>query len=41
MGYYMIFQYGENKFLNDCKKSGVSGIICAICGRKQNFCKEM
>ena len=28
MGYYnMIFQYGENKFLNDCKKSGVSGII--------------
>ena len=29
MGYYnMIFQYGENKFLNDCKKSGVSGIIC-------------
>jgi tryptophan synthase alpha chain len=29
MGYYnMIFQYGENKFLNDCKKSGVSGVIC-------------
>ena len=29
MGYYnMIFQYGENKFLNDCKNSGVSGIIC-------------
>ena len=29
MGYYnMIFQYGENKFLNDCKKAGVSGIIC-------------
>ena len=29
MGYYnMIFQYSENKFLNDCKKAGVSGIIC-------------
>ena len=29
MGYYnMIFQYGENKFLKDCKKVGVSGIIC-------------
>ena len=29
MGYYnMIFNYGENKFLKDCKKSGVSGIIC-------------
>ena len=29
MGYYnMIYQYGENKFLKDCKKSGVSGIIC-------------
>ena len=28
MGYYnMIYQYGENKFLNDCKKSGVSGLI--------------
>jgi|TARA_B100001540_G_C15788851_1_gene634503 tryptophan synthase alpha chain len=29
MGYYnMIFQYGENNFLKDCKKAGVSGIIC-------------
>ncbi len=28
MGYYnMIFQYGENNFLNKCKKSGVNGII--------------
>ena len=28
MGYYnMIYQYGENKFLNDCKKSGVNGLI--------------
>ena len=28
MGYYnMIFQYGENKFLNKCKNSGVDGII--------------
>tara|TARA_Y100000590_G_scaffold361224_1_gene417803 strand:+ start:703 stop:1500 length:798 start_codon:yes stop_codon:yes gene_type:complete len=28
MGYYnMIYQYGENKFLNHCKKSGVNGLI--------------
>ena len=28
MGYYnMVYQYGENNFLNDCKKSGVNGII--------------
>ena len=28
MGYYnMIFQYGENKFLNRCKKTGVNGLI--------------
>tara|TARA_X000001036_G_C20506813_1_gene736236 strand:- start:89 stop:892 length:804 start_codon:yes stop_codon:yes gene_type:complete len=28
MGYYnMIYQYGENKFLNHCKQSGVNGII--------------
>ncbi len=28
MGYYnMIYQYGENQFLNKCKKSGVNGII--------------
>ena len=29
MGYYnMIYQYGENKFVKECKNSGVSGIIC-------------
>ena len=28
MGYYnIIFQYGENNFLHECKKSGVDGII--------------
>ena len=28
MGYYnIIFQFGENKFINKCKKSGVNGII--------------
>ena len=28
MGYYnMIYQYGENNFLKNCKKSGVSGLI--------------
>ncbi len=28
MGYYnMIFQYGENKFLEKCKSSGVNGLI--------------
>ena len=28
MGYYnMIFQMGENKFLNSCKKNGVNGLI--------------
>ena len=28
MGYFnMIFQYGENNFLDKCKKSGVNGII--------------
>ena len=28
MGYYnMIYQYGENKFLNKCKISGVNGLI--------------
>ena len=28
MGYYnMIFQYGENKFLDKCKVSGVNGLI--------------
>ncbi len=28
MGYYnMIYQYGENKYLKECKKSGVNGLI--------------
>ena len=28
MGYYnMIYQYGENKFLRQCKKTGVNGLI--------------
>ena len=28
MGYYnMIYQYGENRFLNQCKKVGVNGLI--------------
>ena len=28
MGYYnMVFQYGENEFLNKCKTSGVNGLI--------------
>ena len=28
MGYYnMIFQYGENRFLKQCKKTGVNGLI--------------
>ena len=28
MGYYnMIFQYGENKFINKCKEAGVNGLI--------------
>ena len=28
MGYYnMIYQYGENKFLSHCKKTGVNGLI--------------
>ncbi len=28
MGYYnMIFQYGKNKFLDQCKKTGVNGLI--------------
>tara|TARA_B100000965_G_C19574440_1_gene750668 strand:+ start:468 stop:1268 length:801 start_codon:yes stop_codon:yes gene_type:complete len=28
MGYYnMIYQYGENRFLNECKKVGVNGLI--------------
>ena len=28
MGYYnMVYQYGENRFLNSCKKVGVDGLI--------------
>ena len=28
MGYYnLIYQNGENNFLNNCKKSGVDGLI--------------
>ena len=28
MGYYnMVYQYGENKFLNKCKQVGVNGLI--------------
>ena len=28
MGYYnMIYQYGENNFLNKCKNSGVDGLL--------------
>ena len=28
MGYYnMVYQFGENKFLEKCKKNGVSGLI--------------
>ena len=31
MGYYnMIYQYGENRFLNKCKSSGVNGLIVVI-----------
>ena len=43
MGYYnMIFQYSENKFLNDCKKAGVSGIICVDLPwpENRNFAKK-
>ena len=33
MGYFnMVLQYGQNKFLNDCRKSKVDGLICL--GRK-------
>ena len=44
MGYYnMIYQYGENKFLNDCKKSGVNGLIVVDLPWPENksFCKKM
>ena len=43
MGYYnMIYQYGENNFLNDCKKAGVSGIICVDLPwpENKNFAKK-
>ena len=43
MGYYnMIFQYSENKFLEDCKKVGVSGIICVDLPwpENKNFAKK-
>ena len=43
MGYYnMIFQYGENKFLKDCKKAGVDGIICVDLPwpENKNFAKK-
>ena len=43
MGYYnMIYQYGENRFLKDCKKSGVSGIICVDLPwpENKNFAKK-
>ena len=43
MGYYnMIFNYGDNKFLKDCKKSGVSGIICVDLPwpENKNFAKK-
>ena len=43
MGYYnMIFNYGENKFLKDCKKAGVSGIICVDLPwpENKNFAKK-
>ena len=40
MGYYnMIFQFGENRFLNKCKKNGVDGIICVVVAEKQNLQK--
>ena len=43
MGYYnMIYQYGENNFLKDCKKAGVSGIICVDLPwpENKNFAKK-
>ena len=43
MGYYnMIYQYGENNFLKNCKKAGVSGIICVDLPwpENKNFAKK-
>ncbi len=43
MGYYnMIYQYGENKFLKECKHSGVNGIICVDLPwpENKNFAKK-
>ena len=44
MGYYnMIFQYGENKFLRECKISGVNGLIVVDLPWPENskFAKKM
>ena len=43
MGYYnMVYQYGEYNFINDCKNSGVSGIICVDLPwpENKNFAKK-
>ena len=43
MGYYnMIFNYGENNFLKDCRKVGVSGVICVDLPwpENKNFAKK-
>ena len=43
MGYYnMVYQYGEYNFINDCKNSGVSGIICVDLSwpENKNFAKK-
>ena len=43
MGYYnMIFNYGEDNFLKDCKKVGASGIICVDLPwpENKNFAKK-
>ena len=37
MGYYnLIYQSGENSFLNKCKKTGVDGIIVVDLPRPEN-----
>ena len=45
MGYYnLIYQYGENKFLKNCKKSsGVDGLICVDLPypENKNFAKNV
>ena len=41
MGYYnMIFQYNENKFLNDCKKAGVNELSVLISLLKIKFLQK-